>query len=99
MLKALWRWFWPQDPAKTLKSQLELELHYIPRAEFESEMQKLRDRVEWDLSEWYDKFSTLHARTAKRQQRSQQQTAGEQVEQVQPERPKSALQFRKPWSL
>lgn len=101
MLKTLWRWLWPQDATKTQPSSPQLELDFVSRAEFESEIQKLNQRIEWDLSEWYDKFSTLHARAAKRVQRQQNGNGVEQVEQQpQQQGPSSILHVkRKPWSV
>lgn len=99
MLKALARWILREEPEKTQRKREQPADDWVSRAEFESEMQKLRDRVEWDLSEWYDKFSTLHARTAKRAQRAK--NGAEQHEQEPEQRPPlpSVLNFRKPWSV
>lgn len=97
MLKAFWRKLWPLDAAKTQPEPHPSVYDWVSRADFEAAIQKLEQRIEWDLSEWYDKFSTLHARTAKRQQRAHKQNDNgvEQVEQ--PPRP-SVLHYRKPWS-
>lgn len=99
MLKALWRKLWPMDPATTQIVTHPSVQDWVSRAEFDAAIQKLEQRIEWDLSEWYDKFSTLHARTAKRQQRSQQGGKGGTAEQEPPpdSRP-SVLHYRKPWS-
>jgi hypothetical protein len=100
MLKALARWILRSEPVKTQRKPEQFELDLVPRAEFDAAIQRLEQRIEWDLSEWYDKFSTLHARTAKRAQRQQNGKGGEQVEQSQPTEPRrSVLAYRKPWSV
>lgn len=97
MLKALWRKLWPQDAVTTQPVTHPSVQDWVSRAEFDAAIQKLEQRIEWDLSEWYDKFSTLHARTAKRQQRAHQQN-GKSVEQEPQEVRPSVLHHRKPWS-
>jgi BMFP domain-containing protein YqiC len=96
MLKALARYILRQEPEKTQPQRTASVVDSVSREEFDAAIQKLEQRIEWDLSEWYDKFSTLHARTAKRSQRAQQ---------AQPELPMeptprpSVLNYRKPWSV
>jgi len=101
MLKALFRYFWPLDAEKTQARPEQLSLDLVTRAEFDAAIQKIEQRVEWDLSEWYDKFSTLHARAAKRVQREKQPANGGGQEQQSAEpAPLSILHMRrKPWSV
>lgn len=92
----------PQDAPKTQRKQQESVNDWVSRADFDAAIQKLEQRIEWDLSEWYDKFSTLHARTAKRAQRANQQGGNGKSEQLEIEQPAarpSALHYRKPWSV
>lgn len=101
MLKALARWILREDAPKTQPQPHKAVEDWVSREDFESAIQKLEQRIEWDLSEWYDKFSTLHARTAKRAQRASPQGQQERtaVEQEQREPKPSALHYRKPWSV
>jgi len=96
MLKALARYILREEPVKTQQLPTALSVNSVSREEFDAAIQKLEQRIEWDLSEWYDKFSTLHARTAKRSQRAKQEQPEIQDE---PEARPSVLQYRKPWSV
>lgn len=101
MLKALARYILREDAPKTQPKPHKAVEDWVSRADFDAAIQKLEQRIEWDLSEWYDKFSTLHARTAKRVQRESQQgqNGKRHAEQEQPEPKPSALHYRKPWSV
>ncbi len=96
MLKALARYILRGEPEKTQQLPPQLVGNSVSREEFDAAIQRLEQRIEWDLSEWYDKFSTLHARTAKRQQRGKQQ---QELEIPEPEPRPSVLNYRKPWSV
>lgn len=95
MLKALVRWLWPPEAPRTLDRPTE---RYVTPEQLAEELKKFEQQTEWMMDEWYEKFSTLHARAEKRVNRDKQnrRQAGEAVEQA-PGRV-SALQFRKPWS-
>lgn len=96
MLKALVRWLWPPEAPRT---QAEPVAAYITRDEFEREMRKFEERTEFEMGEWYDKFSTLHARTEKRVNRDRKDKGnGAAVVEQSLERP-SVLAYRKPWSV
>jgi len=101
MLKALFRYLWPAEPEKSQPRAEQLSLDLVTRAEFDAAIQKIEQRVEWDLSEWYDKFSTLHARAAKRVQSQGKHDHGvRQEQQAEPTGPASILHHRrKPWSV
>lgn len=96
MLKALARYILREEPEKTQPRQPQVVGNYVSREEFDAAIQRLEQRIEWDLSEWYDKFSTLHARTAKRSQRAKQEELELPPE---PEKRPSVLDYRKPWSV
>lgn len=66
MLKALVRWLWPQEAAPTRKGH---STSYLTSEELEERLGEFSKQHEWLLNEWYEKFSTLHARLAKRAQR------------------------------
>lgn len=66
MLKALARWILRNDAPATEKGRRE---HFVTPDELSTALQKLEKRIEWELGEWYDKFSALHARAEKRAQR------------------------------
>jgi len=102
MLKAFITWLWPQDALKTHIEPVKARDDWMTRAEFEAAIQKMEQRMEWEMSEWYDKFSTLHARTAKRSQRERQGGNGNGAADHEPAvaGPTSILHLRrKPWSV
>jgi hypothetical protein len=96
VLKALIRWLWPPEPSRNPPGP---SLDLISRAEFQAELAKFEQRTEFELGEWFDKFSALHARTEKRVNRDRKNN-GNGVGQVEhPPEKLSALSFRKPWSV
>lgn len=65
----------------------------------EERLTKQQQQFEWEMGEWYDKFSTLHARSAKRQQRSSK-NGDAPTPQMDSDGPRpSVLNYRKPWSV
>lgn len=82
MLKALGRWLLREDAPKTQPQLVERvveRVKFVTPDELDAALKKFEERFEWEMSEWYDKFSTLHARASKRQQREQQpRVAGSQ---------------------
>lgn len=108
MLKALARWILRHEAPATQEghidaSDLEAKIRRLVAREFErtqeevqAQIKKLSDQIEWELGEWYEKFSTLHARTAKRAQREGKPVNGAPDAKAQPL--PSVLHFRKPWS-
>lgn len=72
----------------------------LERREFAARLEEFEKRTQWVLDEWYEKFSTLHARSAKQVKRAQQEIPvppnGTSASSA--ERP-SALSYRKPWSV
>lgn len=70
--------------------------------EIDARLKKVQEQVDWELGEWHEKFSTLHARTAKRQSRAAQQETNGQSGAVRPtgDGQPSVLHYRrKPWSV
>lgn len=101
MLKALARWILRAEPVQTLNGHT---TNYVSREELQKALHDFEQRTEWELGEWYDKFSTLHARAEKRvnrEARKQGRAPGApngHAEPVESERP-SVLALRKPWSV
>jgi hypothetical protein len=62
-------------------------------------MAKFEQRQEFEMGEWFDKFSALHARTEKRVQRDQAKQRNGVAHPEQPAQMPSALAHRKPWSV
>jgi len=95
MLKAFLRWLWPPEAQQTLDR---LTAQYVTTAELEDRLKQFEKETEWMMDEWYEKFSTLHARAEKRVNRDKKNRAerGEVVEE-EPQRV-SALMFRRPGS-
>jgi len=99
VLKALARWILRKDAVSAPEGP---KSRFITPEDLHSELQKLEKRVEWEMDEWYDKFSALHARAEKRHQRENKKNGngtghdtaviGEQPRRV------SVLANRKPWS-
>jgi len=101
VLKAFWDWLWPKEPTRTQGVVVPVQQDWVSRAEYDAAIQKLEQRVDWELSEWYDKFSTLHARAAKRSQRQDGGNSGVATVTSEPaDGPASILHDRrKPWSV
>lgn len=97
MLKRLIRWLWPQEAPATHEGRRE---RYVTPSELEEALTSLQKRLDWEMNEWHEKFSTLHARLAKRQQRLAGTTGQPIVESEPPTPPRpSVLNYRKPWSV
>lgn len=95
MLKALIRWLWPSEPPRTLPGP---NPGFVTHAELEAIIAKFEQRTEFELGEWFDKFSALHARTEKRvnRDRAKQGNGVERVDET--ARTIGVLALRKPWS-
>ena len=96
MLKALVRWLWPVEAPRTPSGH---NPDYVTRAELAAEIAKFEQRTEFELGEWYDKFSALHARAEKRVNRDKRNRDEPTPRADQLNQPLSALAFRKPWSV
>ena len=105
MLKAWIRRFLSLDAPPTLPGRIP---QWVTRDELDERLDAERKRSEWELNEWYEKFSTLHARLTKRVQRashsdgaavaaSPNEPEGERSRDTRPL--PSALTYRKPWSV
>lgn len=70
---------------------------YVTLALLEERLSEHTKRAEWLLDEWYEKFSTLHARLAKRQQRAKKEQEEEPILSLEDGRkhPRSALPYRR----
>jgi len=95
MLKALVRWLWPPEASRT---QNDPAPRYVTHDQLDEALAKFSKQTEWMMDEWYEKFSTLHARAEKRVNRDKKNRAerGEVVEE-EPQRV-TALMFRRPGS-
>lgn len=96
MLKALVRWLWPPEASRT---QPPPSPDFITRAQLDEAMKVFQQQTEWMMDEWYEKFSTLHARAEKRVNRDRQNNGKSAVQVEQPPERPSVLLFRKPWSV
>jgi len=101
MLKALARYILRGEATPTHHGH---NTNYVSREELEKALHDFEQRTEWELGEWYDKFSTLHARAEKRVNREARKQGrapgapnGHAAEEESP-RP-SVLALRKPWSV
>lgn len=99
MLKALARYILRKDAPATEKGRTE---RVVTPEDLAKEIQRLEQKIEWELGEWYDKFSALHARAEKRAQREQKKNGNGNgnpvvVEQREPSRV-SVLANRRAWS-
>lgn len=101
MLKALARWILRNEAVPTHNGH---NHNCVSREELQKALDDFEKRTEWELGEWYDKFSTLHARAEKRVNREARKNgrhpgvATVTSEPVRDERP-SVLALRKPWSV
>lgn len=99
MLKALARYILRKDAEKTVPTP---KAASVSPEDLHKEIQRLEQKIEWELGEWYDKFSALHARAEKRAQRElkkQPNGNGNPVVGEQPEVRKSVvLANRRAWS-
>jgi len=96
MLKALVRWLWPVDTSRTPPGH---NPDYVTRTELDAIIAKFEQRTEFELGEWFDKFSALHARAEKRVNRDKRNRDEPNVRPDQLNQPLSVLSFRKPWSV
>lgn len=96
MLKALVRWLWPVEAPRNPPGH---SPSYVTRDELDAIIAKFEQRTEFELGEWFDKFSALHARTEKRVNRDKKNRVDINPAADGPMERVSALQFRKPWSV
>lgn len=96
MLKALVRWLWPREAPPTSPGH---SPGFVTHAELDAIIAKFEQRTEFELGEWFDKFSALHARTEKRVQRDRTNKGNGTVQVEEPPRATSVLAYRKPWSV
>lgn len=96
MLKALARYILRDEAPRTPPGP---NPSYVTRDELEAIIAKFEQRTEFELGEWFDKFSALHARTEKRVNRDRTNKGNGAVQVEQPQQRPSILSFRKPWSV
>jgi len=96
MLKALIRWLWPQEAPQTLVGRIP---DHVSHQELEERLKTFQQQTEWMMDEWYEKFSTLHARAEKRVNRDRKNQEQPAPRPDQLNQPLSVLSFRKPWSV
>ena len=83
----------PEEPQEPEEDELQLRLDFVTHEQLDQKLSQEAKKWEWLLDEWHEKFSTLHARLAKRTKTHQQQ---QQVEQEQPDIPRlSAAHLRR----
>lgn len=82
------------------RTQKEPEQDFVTRQELDERLEAVAKESQWLLDEWYDKFSTLHARTEKRAQRRKEPPPPQLSNGLDSgdERP-SVLKYRRPWSV
>ena len=95
MLRALWRWLWPREAPQTATGP---SLNYVTREELDLVIAKFEQRQEFELGEWFDKFSALHARTEKRVNRDRARQNNNSAPTDEPLDRPSVLALRRPWS-
>ena len=97
MLLAFWRWLWPRETVQTPPRHAESELTREQVLEIvEAALEEHMRDINFEWTEWYEKFDKLHLRLAKRAARAsngQQPPPPHGVEQD--EKPVSALHFRR----
>jgi len=66
MLKAIWRWLWPEEakPARAGR-----EIAYVTPEQLEAAIEKSTRELVFEWNETYEKFEKLHLRLAKRADR------------------------------
>ena len=83
----------PEEPQEPEEDEAQLRLDFVTHEQLDQKLSQEAKKWEWLLDEWHEKFSTLHARLAKRTKTHQQQ---QQVEQEQPDIPRlSAAHLRR----
>lgn len=97
MLKALARFILRNDAPPTPERRSE---RFVTPSELDEALAKMQKELEWELTEWHEKFSTLHARLAKRAQRANG-AAGHPIptEQLEQQPRPSVLHHRRPGSV
>lgn len=81
-----------QRPKEAAKKQERRSERYVTADDLEERLKDFQKEQKWVLDEWHDKFSTLHARLAKRQQRAAKQQQSEELElEEQPQGARSVL--------
>ena len=101
MLKALARYILRGEASQT---EARPNNNYVSQEQLELALEKFEQRTEWELNEWYDKFSTLHARAEKRVNRDARKNGAaspgsQRAPQVEDDPRPSVLALRKPWSV
>jgi len=101
MLKALARYILREERVPTQHGHT---ANCVSREELQKALDDFEKRTEWELGEWYDKFSTLHARAEKRVNREARKNGAaspgsQRAPQVEDDPRPSVLALRKPWSV
>jgi len=106
LLKALARYLLRNDAPQTLPGPTAAPVapvgpppNYVTRDELDGILAKFEQRTEFELGEWFDKFSALHARTEKRVNRDRANKGNGPAQVEQPAPLPSILSLRKPWSV
>jgi len=73
--------------------------NYVTRDELDRIIEKFQQQTDFEMGEWFDKFSALHARTEKRVNRDRANKGNGPVQVEQPAPLPSILSLRKPWSV
>lgn len=99
MLKAFRRWLVGGETPRTPSGQVQDVAVLAARVE---EIEERLQKVDWEWGEWYEKFSTLHDRIAKRVQRARSVGAmppgPDPTVDTAPDRV-NVLAHRRPWSV
>lgn len=80
---ALFALFWRQKPKDAPKTQARPVQKFVTHEELDEAIEKAAKRLEWEWTEMYEKFNTLHLRLAKRANR--QRKVEEEQEHVEQE--------------
>jgi hypothetical protein len=106
LLKALARYVLRNEGQQTISGHSSAQLppsapppDYVTRDELDAIMGKFEKQMDFELGEWFDKFSALHARTEKRVNRDRANKGNGPVQVEQPAHLPSILSLRKPWSV
>lgn len=66
-----------KDPVVKQKRRI---TEFVTREELEERLSEELEKFDWKREEWHEKFTTLHARLAKRTQRKAEPVEGDQLE-------------------
>lgn len=84
-----------KEPKRDTPEPVKDAADVVTRAELDAFRRDMEQRTEWVLNEWYEKFSTLHARLSKRVARAAQGSAQVEANLEEPQPVRSVLAFRR----